>query len=444
RWDINKMSDRKKILIIAANPEAEKYGRLSLDKEIREIRDVLRSAQQRNQFELAFPQVAATYQDLQTSILNENPQIVHICGHGTGEKGLMVSDQAGRAKLVDAEALSRLFKLFADYVECIVLNACYSSEQAEAICQHIEYVIGMKQPIGDRSAREFAFGFYSALGNGRSYEFAYDFGCSSISIGGSKKYVDVPKLYRQPPSTTTPSLGIYAWADPLPGNSPTVLLDWTAHYDRNTREIPEQSIWDNILLPELQQVKNQLRQIAGLEYIEVQARAPLTAMLALGYTFLTLDGFQFQIEQISSVSGKAIWKSNEPPSPLRFSVEENLEPNSELLIAFSITGSAKADIDILVQESSDSFSMVYCEPECGASDTAIASNADATALAIHARKLMQHYINQSQATKTHLILYAPQGFCLFLGQKLNALGEIVAYERRSQGGYRVGVTLQTG
>lgn len=441
------MSDKKKILIIAANPEPEKYGRLSLDSEIREIQDVLRSAQQRDQFELAFPQVAATYQDLQSSILNEDPQIVHICGHGTGEPGLILSDQADRAKLVDAEALSRLFRLFADQLECVVLNACYSSEQAKAICQHIEYVIGMKQPIGDRSAKEFAFGFYSALGNGRSYEFAYDCGCSSISIGGSKKYVDVPELHRQPPLTTTPSLGIYAWADPLPGNSPTVLLDWTAHYDRNTREIPEQPIWDNILFPELQQVKNQLRQIAGLEHIQVQARAPLTTMLALGCTFPTVDGFQFKIEQISG-SGKAIWKSNESPSKLKFQIEEptveEAEPEAELLIAFSITGSAKSDIDILRTESSHPFSLVYCEPECGAGDTAIASNADATALTHHARKIMQHYIQQFGATKTHLIIYAPQGFCLFLGQKLNALGEIIAYERRSQGGYQVGVVFQTG
>lgn len=439
------MSDKKKILIIAANPEPEEYGRLSLDNEIREIQDVLRSAQQRDQFDLAFPQVAATYQDLQSSILNENSQIVHICSHGTGEQGLMFSDSAGRAKLVDTEALSRLFKLFANQLECVILNACYSSEQAKAICQHIEYVIGMNQPIGDRSAKEFSFGFYSALGNGRSYEFAYEFGCSSISIGGSKQYVDVPELHQRPPLTTTPSLGIYTWVEPLPGNSPAFLLNWTPHYTLQGKSVPDQSIWNNILLPDLKRVKEQLRQIAGLEYIEVQGRASLAAMLALGYTFPTVDGFQFQTEQISS-SGKATWRSNEPPSALRFRIEEPATENAdaELLIAFSITGSAKSDINILREESFQPFTVVYCEPECGAGDTAIASNADATALARHARETMQRYIKQFGVTKTHLILYAPQGFCLFLGQKLNALGEITVYERRSQGGYQVGVVLQTG
>ena len=204
------MTDKKKILIIAANPNPETYGHLTLDDEIREIRKALSSSRQRDEFDLSFPEIAATYQDLQLSILNESPHIVHICGHGAGVKGLMLANKAGKAKFVDTEALSTLFKLFSESVECVVLNACYSSEQAEAICKHIEYVIGMNQPIGDRSAKEFAFGFYSALGNGRSYEFAYDFGCSSISIGGSKKYVDVPELYRRPSLTTTPS-----WASTL-------------------------------------------------------------------------------------------------------------------------------------------------------------------------------------------------------------------------------------
>jgi hypothetical protein len=44
-----------------------------------------------------------------------------------------------------------------------VLNACCSATQAEAITQHIPYVVGMKRAIGDRVAIEFAIGFYDAL-----------------------------------------------------------------------------------------------------------------------------------------------------------------------------------------------------------------------------------------------------------------------------------------
>jgi hypothetical protein len=64
----------------------------------------------------------------------------------------------------------------------VVLNACYSETQAEAIHQHIDCVVGMNNPIGDRAAIEFAVGFYDALGAGRPYDQAYHFGCSAIAL----------------------------------------------------------------------------------------------------------------------------------------------------------------------------------------------------------------------------------------------------------------------
>jgi hypothetical protein len=71
-----------------------------------------------------------------------------------------LSQPIGQAKFVDAEALAGLFKLFADRVQCVILNACYSEVQAEAIARYIPYVIGMSEAIGDRAAIEFSVGFY--------------------------------------------------------------------------------------------------------------------------------------------------------------------------------------------------------------------------------------------------------------------------------------------
>jgi len=79
------------------------------------------------------------------------------------------------------EALSRLFKLFAVLgVECVVLNACYSEVQAEAISQYIKYVVGMNKVIGDKAAINFAVAFYDALAVGEDVQFAYDLGCSQL------------------------------------------------------------------------------------------------------------------------------------------------------------------------------------------------------------------------------------------------------------------------
>jgi hypothetical protein len=49
-------------------------------------------------------------------------------------------------------------------VECVLLNACHSAKPATAISEHINYAIGMNQPIGDKAAIAFAIGFYDGLG----------------------------------------------------------------------------------------------------------------------------------------------------------------------------------------------------------------------------------------------------------------------------------------
>jgi len=50
------------------------------------------------------------------------------------------------------------------------------------IAEHIEYVIGMNQAIGDKAASAFAIGFYQALGAGRPIEDAYKLGCVQIRL----------------------------------------------------------------------------------------------------------------------------------------------------------------------------------------------------------------------------------------------------------------------
>ena len=184
----------QKILILAANPKGTTP--LRLDEEVREIDAGLERALHRDQFVLE-QKWAVRPRDIQRAMLDINPSIVHFSGHGTGDEGLVFEDETGQAKLVDGEALAGLFDLFADQVECVVLNGCYSEVQALAIAQHVNYVIGMKKAIGDRAAIEFAVGFYDALGSGRSVEFAYKFGCAAIRLAGIPEQL-TPTLKKKP------------------------------------------------------------------------------------------------------------------------------------------------------------------------------------------------------------------------------------------------------
>ncbi len=182
------------ILILAANPKGTTP--LRLDEEVREIDAGLQRAKHRDQFILQQKR-AVRPRDIQQAMLDINPQIVHFSGHGAEDEGLVFEDETGQVKLVDGEALAGLFELFADQVECVVLNGCYSLVQAEAITQHVNYVIGMKKAIGDRAAIEFAVGFYGALGAGRPVEFAYKCGCAAIRLAGIPEQL-TPTLKKKP------------------------------------------------------------------------------------------------------------------------------------------------------------------------------------------------------------------------------------------------------
>ncbi|MBD0264121.1 MAG: GUN4 domain-containing protein, partial [Tolypothrix sp. Co-bin9] len=190
------MSDEipvKKILVLSANPKGTKT--LRLNEEIREIKEGLQLAKKRDSFKIESAEAVRDI-DIHRSILNYEPQIIHFSGHGAGEEGLIFEDNTGQQKLVDAAALAGLFDLFADQVECVLLNACYSEIQAKAIAQHINYVIGMSHEIGDKAAIEFAVGFYDGLGAGEGVQFAYDLGCNAINMAGIQEHL-TPQLLRK-------------------------------------------------------------------------------------------------------------------------------------------------------------------------------------------------------------------------------------------------------
>lgn len=171
----------RKILILSANPK--NTDPLRLEEEKREIKAALRRSRSREQFEIV-TEGALRVEDLYRALLDHEPQILHFSGHGGGSDGLVLENNLGKMQFVSTDALAKLFELFQKKIECVFLNACYSEVQAEAIHQHINYVVGMNQPIGDRAAIKFAIGFYDALGAGRSIEEAFAIGCTAVDLSG--------------------------------------------------------------------------------------------------------------------------------------------------------------------------------------------------------------------------------------------------------------------
>ncbi len=183
-------SKKIKILFLAANPSDT--VRLNLEKESRAIEHALRQSEYGAYFEI-LKYFAVQVSDIQGCLLQHKPDIVHFSGHGIKSDEIIMEDDSGNSCPVSVRALSSLFSVLKDNIRCVVLNACYSENQARAIAEHIDCVIGMSEEIGDLAAISFASSFYQALGFGRDVKTAFDSGCVQIDLEGLNEQ-DKPKL----------------------------------------------------------------------------------------------------------------------------------------------------------------------------------------------------------------------------------------------------------
>jgi hypothetical protein len=179
-----------KILFLAANPQGT--APLRLDEECRAIDQALRLSQYRDQFDIQ-QHWAVRVTDFQELLLRHRPNIVHFSGHGSKANEIILQNDAGLLQPVSARALERLFSILQDNIRCVVLNACYTQTQAQAIARHIDCVVGMSSAVQDEAAIRFAAAFYQALGYGRDAQTAFDLGCAQLDLENLDE-PDLPRL----------------------------------------------------------------------------------------------------------------------------------------------------------------------------------------------------------------------------------------------------------
>lgn len=169
------------VLFLASNPTDTR--RLRLDVEIREITEKIRASDGRDSVEL-ISRWAVRPDDLIQALNEHRPHIVHFSGHGSPSDGIILEDNDGNSKPVNKEALRTLFHTLSDNVRVVLLNACFSQVQANAITETIDCAIGTSRAIGDPAAITFSASFYRAIGFGRSVQEAFDQGKTALLLEG--------------------------------------------------------------------------------------------------------------------------------------------------------------------------------------------------------------------------------------------------------------------
>lgn len=169
--------EKVRILFVAANSTTRP---LDLELEISRIESNLRMGKEGERLELRLV-LAATVDRFMDAMLADSPAIVHFSGHGK-TTGIIMRDEVGEPRLVPGEALASLFQLFRDNIRCVVLNSCFSLDQARAIRRYVPHVVGMSNRILDHAALAFSTGFYKAIGAGRDVEFAFEMGKTRVQM----------------------------------------------------------------------------------------------------------------------------------------------------------------------------------------------------------------------------------------------------------------------
>ena len=184
--EVEKINRSNVILFLASNPS--NLARLQLEKEFVRVSSSLQETE--NEFKLV-AEWAVTPNSLQMAILKNKPRIIHFSGHGEKSKnekegGLILQDSEASSKVVKGKALANLFKIVSTQfqIDIVVLNSCYSKDQADAIAEHVPYVIGMTDKINDNSAIEFSAGFYRGLASQNDVEFSYELTKNLIELEG--------------------------------------------------------------------------------------------------------------------------------------------------------------------------------------------------------------------------------------------------------------------
>jgi esterase/lipase superfamily enzyme len=167
------------ILVLAANPIGTEL--LQLEAEAQRIQQRSQEGEQGKNYIIKVVR-AVQVTEISKYLLQYQPRILHFSGHGSPTGDMIFQNPQGNPQLVSPEALAELLKVLQRRIECVVLNACFSLEKADALADIVSCVVGMNKEIGDESALTFTAGFYRGLGFGQGYYQAFQIGCNEIKL----------------------------------------------------------------------------------------------------------------------------------------------------------------------------------------------------------------------------------------------------------------------
>ena len=164
---------KKTVLMLPASPESYKSERWK--EEVKLAKEVIKKAdknENRYEFEdMAFIESSDVFRNLS----DIKPYVLHISGDVEGIAELIIGN-ISRSTNDQNQQLSEIFKLHAQFIDCVILSGCSLEEQIREIVHHIEFVIIIPRSLRQENAVKFLDGFYYSLPSNRGIKGSYDAG----------------------------------------------------------------------------------------------------------------------------------------------------------------------------------------------------------------------------------------------------------------------------
>jgi len=225
---------------------------------------------------------------------------------------------------------------------------------------------------------------------------------------------------------------LHTWSVRRYDCQPDYELDWSAHFDHQTRRAPDPTTWNEVLLPELRTLEQTISQATPCRRIQLRGSLCLSAAFALGHVFSVAGGYRLEIQHRTS-----LWLSETPPAQdcrLEVIEETGDKTTSDLLVVLSVTWDASQEVLEYVRSQGLSFrAHLHLLPAGGAHDYSVKDVSHASALARLTRLELRRARRVYQPVTTHLFYFGPQSLAVLVGQKLNACGPIQLYEYQDPG-----------
>ena len=207
-------------------------------------------------------------------------------------------------------------------------------------------------------------------------------------------------------------------------------FNWKSYFGGRDRNFPPPEEWNRQIIVELQSTKEWIVSTQRPRRLHLSGHRRLSASIGIGAVFSAVSGFVIGME-----TKGGIWSTNDHPQgdTPDYLWEPDIyhgESTGEIVVGISIKREIANEVECYLETTGLRGPRLYLF-----SNNAILSAAHANRAVERAKQMIQKSVVTAGAKKIHFFIAVPAQFALFLGHRLNAMGEIQCYEYRAANVY---------